>query len=259
MALLWILFVVSEIAFSSGVIFVLYLACDPLVRQQIWGWLLLGKRVAGPLKSGMVLIGGPVLMGTLVASFTWAQATLQHLDPVLFCVLLLLPLAPLAGWILLRTHRTWPGPAHFPLLHTGIRGGCLLTGGLLCEALSLRTLGMVPNALFTALAGVLVSLLAWRCTSARLNGYGLLAVLCALAGAGLLWWIAPGHWQRDLLAAGCGGCIVGYGLLVKRGGLAARSWRETVPFFGSLFATMVLTALLLALCFGDWTSLRTLT
>lgn len=259
MPFLWLLGFLSEIALAVGVAFLLYLVRDPLVRQQVWAWLVQHVRTAGSWKPRMVLIGGPVLIGGLSASFACARSTSQHLDPVIFCALQLLPLAPFACWVLRHTHRTRTEPACSAALRAGVCGGCLLAGGMLCGALSLRALGIVPTAMLTALDGVLASLLAWGWTRTRPSSYGLLAVLCALAGSGLLWWIAPGHWQQDLVAIGCGGCFLGYGLPVERRASAPGSLSTTTPFFGSLFATMGLATLLLALCLGDWTSLQTLT
>ena len=36
---LWLLLFLSEIALAVGVAFLLYLARDPLVRRQVWAWL----------------------------------------------------------------------------------------------------------------------------------------------------------------------------------------------------------------------------
>ena len=197
-----------------------------------------------------------LLTNGLYASFASAQATLQHIDPVIFVALQLGLSLPLALVIL---GCTW-GTQTRASVRLGLIGGLPLGVGFVCIALALRTLGIIPTAMLTALDGVVASLLSWLVFHQRLSVWTCLAVACAAGGACLLWWLAPQHWQTDLVALTCGVLFTSYAFHVERSAIVQGTLAQhMLPFLGGLFVSMTAVALTLALCFGTWSTLHTLT
>jgi drug/metabolite transporter (DMT)-like permease len=225
-------------------------ALTPSPRGRWWQahWL----RVVG---RSVVLAGAALLANALYASFAVAQESLRHIDPLIFVAIqmtLLLPIAAMFLW--------WSRPgvaAH--MIRQGAIGGLFLGMGFLLVALSLRTLGMLPTAMLTALDGVMASGISWLILRQRQPRLTWLAVLCAGSGAFLLWWIAPGVWQADLVALGCGLCFTLYAFHVERCGMVHLSRQHRWAFFGGALGAMAGVTLALALAFGSWSSLDTLT
>jgi len=202
------------------------------------------------------LVVAPVLVFGLYASFACAQTTLQHVDPLVFVALQLACLLPVAVVLLCWTMRSSTRAS----VRLGLLGGVPLGIGFTCVAVSLHAVGIIPTAMLTALDGVMASLIAWLVFHQRLSIYTCLAVACAVLGAVLLWWIAPSRWQMDLVALGCGVLFTLYSFHVERNAAARGSWKgHMLPFFGGLFAAMAAVAVILALCFGQWTTLQTMT
>lgn len=211
--------------------------------------------VGGTGRRKLFLISGSLLANALFASFACAQPTLQHLDPLVFSAVQMGILLPVALVPLLRAHR----PEAVPFIRHGLLGGCLLGLGFLCVALALRAIGILPTAMLTALDGLLASLIAWFLLRKPPTGYAVLAALSAGLGAVLLWLVAPGYWQSDLVALACGLAFTVYGFVVERSRLTQAPLQQWWPFFGALFCAMAGVTLALALCFGSWSSLRALT
>lgn len=202
------------------------------------------------------LVVAPVVVNGLYASFECAQATLQHLDPVVFTALQLLVILPLAVTVLGLTLR----PGSRESVRLGLLGGIPLGIGLVCIALALRTLGILPTTMLTALDGVVASGIARFIFGQRLSLSTGLAIGCAVVGALCLWWVAPSNWQTDLVALACGLLFTWYAFHVQRSAIALGAIGEhLLPFFGGLFASMALIALALALCFGRWETLGNMT
>lgn len=139
------------------------------------------------------------------------------------------------------------------LIRNGLIRGGLLGIGFLCVALSLRNIGIIPAAMLTALDGIIAAGISWASLRQRQSLYTCLAALCA----GLFWWIAPGRWQADIAALCCGIVFTSYALYVERSGVTHKPIRQLWPFFGGLFSAMAVVTLTLALCFGGWWSLQT--
>ena len=217
------------------------------------------QRLSVRIRSGLYrggLLGALALAYGLYASAAVAQPTLGHVDPVVYAALQLSLLLPgalvLLGW-------TGHGAA-FGSVRLGFLGGLPLGVGFVCVALSLRTLGMIPTAMLTALDGLMASLISWLVFRQAVSLYTCLAALCACSGALLLWWVAPSRWQTDLVALACGLLFTVYAFHVERHAVARGSVRRhLLPFLGGLLCSMSLTALLLACCFGRWESLQTMT
>jgi drug/metabolite transporter (DMT)-like permease len=121
-------------------------------------------------------------------------------------------------------------------------------------SLSLRTLGIVPTAMLTALDGVVASLLSWLLFRQRQPLSTCLAAGCAGCGAFLLWWVAPGFWQTDVLALFCGLLFTAYAFHIERSAVTGAHPKDLWAFFGGVFLSMALVTLALALCFGSWSS-----
>lgn len=169
------------------------------------------KRWARLLGRWCVLVVAPLVVNGLYASFALARATLHHIDPVVFAALQLVVLMPLAVVALCV-----PRVASRAAVQQGLLGGIPLGMGVVCIALSLRSIGIIPTAMLTALDGIMASLIAWLVFHQRLSLYTCLAAACATCGALLLWWIAPSHWQTDLLSLACGGLFTLYAFHVER-------------------------------------------
>jgi drug/metabolite transporter (DMT)-like permease len=213
-----------------------------------WSWL----RRAGRI---IAVIGGPVAMNGLYASFAIAQSVLHQVDPLVFTAVQMALLLPVAALLLFCSRRTWQRAR----IQQGLIAGGLLGIGFLCMALALRAIGIVPAAMLTALDGILASLLSWLVLRQRQPLYTGLAAACAGLGALLLWWVAPGCWQADLVALGCGLHFTIAALFIERSGVTRGPVRQLWPFLGALFAAMAGITLALALCFGSWSSLATMT
>ncbi len=217
------------------------------------------QRMKRRIRSGFYrggLLGALALAYGLYASAAVAQPTLGHVDPVVYAALQLSLLLPgalvLLGW-------TGRGAASGSV-RLGFLGGLPLGVGFVCVALSLRTLGMIPTAMLTALDGLMASLISWLVFRQAVSLYTCLAALCASGGALLLWWVAPSRWQTDLVALGTGLLFTVYAFHVERHAIARGSVRRhLLPFLGGLLCSMSLTALLLACCFGRWESVQTIT
>jgi drug/metabolite transporter (DMT)-like permease len=197
-----------------------------------------------------------LLANGFYASFASAQATLGHIDPVVFAAMQLSLLLPFALAALGFTMR----PSTNGSVRAGFLGGIPLGIGFVCLALSLHALGIIPTAMLTALDGIVASLISWLVFRQRLSVYTCLAAICAGGGAVLLWWIAPSHWQIDLVALSCGILFTLYAFHVERNAVAQGSLRQQIlPFLGGAGCSMAATSLVLALCFGRWESLQTMT
>jgi drug/metabolite transporter, DME family len=198
------------------------------------------------------LVVAPVLVNGLYASFANAQSTLQHVDPLVFVAVQLALLLPVALVLLCCTLRS----ATREYVRVGLLGGLPLGIGFVCVALSLRALGIIPTAMLTALDGIVASLTAWLAFRQRLSVYTCLAAVCAGGGACLLWWIEPSRWQADVVALACGVMFTVYAFHVEHHAVVRQ---KILPFLGGLFASMAAIALVLALCFGHWETLQTMT
>jgi drug/metabolite transporter (DMT)-like permease len=204
----------------------------------------------------LALLAGALFACTLSASFVSAQSTLHRIDPLVFTGLQMSLLLPVALILLLCFRRNAQTSL---LIRQGLQGGMLLGLGFAGVALSLRSLGIVPATMLTACDGVLASAISWLILHRRPSTYTFLATLCMGAGAVLLWGIAPGLWQTDLVALGCELLFTLYAFHVERSGVTRGSMQQLWPFFGGLFGAVAAITLLLALCFGSWSSLRALT
>jgi drug/metabolite transporter (DMT)-like permease len=192
----------------------------------------------------------------LCATAALAQPTLTHVDPLIFAALETGLLFPLGVILLAWTWRSSTGAS----VRQGLVGGLPLGLGIICVALSLHTLGIIPAALLSALDGLMASLISWLVLRQSLSVLTGLAAGCASLGAALLWWMAPAHWQSELIALACGLLFPLYAFHVERHGYQLRAFREhLLPFFGGLLCALALSTLALALCFGRWTSLQNLT
>jgi drug/metabolite transporter (DMT)-like permease len=202
------------------------------------------------------LVTAPILSNGLYASFAIARTTLQRVDPVVFAALQLSLLLPVAVVVLCCTLRSTTKES----VRLGLVGGLPLGGGFVCIAISLRDIGVVPTAMLTALDGIMASLIAWLAFRERLSLYTCLAVACAGIGACFLWWVAPSHWQTDLVALACGLLFTLYVFHVERNTIVRGAIRQRIfPFFGGVFLAMAAVALALALCFGRWETLQAAT
>jgi drug/metabolite transporter (DMT)-like permease len=200
-------------------------------------------------------IGASLVANVLYASFAIAQPTLQHIDPIIFAALQMSLLLPVAG---LFWYRAAGGSVSAQVIRQGIIGGLLLGLGFLGVALSLRTIGIVRVAALTGCDGILASLIA-RIVFRQRQTWGTgLACVCAGLGVLFLWLLFPGAWQTDILALLVGLLFCVYALSLERTGVLMKQTGQEWAFFGILFSTMAATALVIALCFGSWTSLRTM-
>lgn len=217
-----------------------------LTARVRWGKL--GRRIA--------LVAAPVVANGLYASLTCAQGTLEHVDPLVFAAVQLSTLLPVAVVILAVMWRT----ASRESVRLGLLGGIPLGGCFVCIALSMHRLGLLPTAMLTALDGVVASGIARLVFGQRLAVSTGLAMACAVAGAFFLWWVAPSAWQPDLVALACGLLYTAYTFQVQRTASAQEAIRtHLLPFLGGAFVSMALVALALALCFGRWETLGSLT
>lgn len=203
----------------------------------------------------VVLIGGPVAVNGLYASIATAQGVLRHVDPLVFTAVQMALLLPVSALMLFFSRRIRQ-PAR---IRQGLIAGVLLGVGFLCMALALRSIGIVPSAMLTALDGILASLISWLILRQRQSLSTCLAAVCAGCGAFFLWRVAPGHWQADLVALGCGLLFTVSTLYIEHNGVTCGSIRQLWPFWGALFAAMSGVTLALALCFGIWPTLGTMT
>ena len=203
-----------------------------------------GRRIA--------LIAAPVLANALYASVAVSQESLHRIDPVIFVAFQMAILAPIAGGMLWYTRRA----SLARLVRQGWIGGLPLGVGFICVSLSLRTLGIVPTAMLTALDGIAASLISWLLFRQRQPLFTCLAAGCAGCGAFLLWWVAPGSWQADVLALCCGLLFTAYAFHVERSAVARARPKDLWAFFGGVFLSMALVTLALALCFGSWSSVN---
>ncbi|HEU5376249.1 MAG TPA: EamA family transporter [Ktedonobacteraceae bacterium] len=201
------------------------------------------------------LIAAPIVTNGLYASVAVSQESLHHIDPLIFVacqMVLLLPVALGLLWSTRGAFSSW-------FFQQGAVGGLLLGVGFVCVALSLRTIGVVPTASLTALDGVLMSGFSWLVLRRKHSSFTCLAAICALGGALLLWWIAPGALQTDVLALGCGLLFTAYSFHVERSAVMQAQPGSLVAFFGGLFISMAAVTTILALCFGSWPSARSFT
>lgn len=206
-----------------------------------------GRRVA--------LTGLVVLANALYASSAIAQGSLRHLDPLLFVACQMILLLPVALALLWRSRRT----ASLAIVRLGLQGGVVLGIGFVLTALSLRSLGVLPTAMLMALNGVMASGISWLVFRQRPSVATCLAVFCAMGGAFLLWWIAPGLWQADMVALSGGLCFTLYAFHVERAGIVRLVRHQQRAFFGGLVSAMAAVALALALGFGAWSSVHAFT
>jgi drug/metabolite transporter (DMT)-like permease len=194
---------------------------------------------------------GVLAANLLYASFARATNTLHHIDPIIFTALQMAVLLP--GALLCCYH--FRRRVTKQLLRQGAIAGLLLGLGFIGEALSLRNIGIVRAAMLTGLDGIMASLIAYYALRQRQHATTWFAAAWALDGAFLLWFLSPGAWQADLLAVLVGLLFCLYALYVERIGLP-RTAGQLGPFFGVVFATMATVTLVLALCFGNWTTLQ---
>ncbi len=222
----------------------------PPARGRWWQarWL----RIAGRT---IVLAGAALLANGLYASFAIAQDSLHRIDPLVFVAIQMALLLPGAGVFLWGSR----GSAARRMIRQGMIGGLFLGIGFVLVALSLRTLGVLPTAMLTALDGVMASGISWLILRQRQPFLTWLAALCAGCGAFLLWWITPGAWQADIVALGCGLCFTLYAFHVERCGMVHLSRKHRWAFFGGLIGAMAAVAIVLALSFGYWPSLGAFT
>lgn len=203
----------------------------------------------------MLLISGPVGVNVLYASFAVAQSVLHHVDPLAFTAVQMALLLPISALMLLFSRRM-----HQPaLIRQGLIAGTLMGVGFLCMALALRAIGIVPAAMLTALDGILASLISWLILRKPQSLYTHLAAVSAGSGAFFLWRVNPGHWQADLIALGCGLLFTISALYIERIGVTRGPIQQLWPFWGALLAAMAGITLALALCFGNWPTLETMT
>jgi drug/metabolite transporter (DMT)-like permease len=202
-----------------------------------------------------VLAGAALLANGLYASFAIARDSLHRIDPLVFVAIQMALLLPGAGVFLWGSR----GSAAPRMIRQGMIGGLFLGIGFVLVALSLRTLGILPTAMLTALDGVMASGISWLILRQRQPLLTWLAAFCAGCGAFLLWWITPGAWQADIVALGCGLCFTLYAFHVERCGMVHLSRKHRWAFFGGLIGAMAAVAIVLALSFGYWPSLDAFT
>jgi drug/metabolite transporter (DMT)-like permease len=222
----------------------------PPARRRWWQarWL---RSVA----RSIVLAGAALLANALYASFAIAQDSLHRIDPLIFVAIQMALLLPGAGVFLWGAR----GSAAPRMVRQGMIGGLFLGIGFVLVALSLRTLGILPTAMLTALDGVMASGISWLILRQRQPFLTWLAAFCAGCGSLLLWWITPGAWQADIVALGCGLCFTLYAFHVERCGIVHLPHKHRWAFFGGLIGAMAAVAIVLALSFGYWPSLGAFT
>lgn len=213
-------------------------------RWQTRRMRIIGRRIA--------LVGAPLATNALYASVALSQGSLHRIDPVIFVAFQMAALAPVA-LVLLWYARS---ASLSQLIRQGLVGGVPLSVGFVCVSLSLRTIGIVPTAMLTAIDGIVASIISWLIFRQRQPVYTCLAALFAGCGAVLLWWVEPSFWQTDVVALFCGLLFTVYAFHVERSAVMQTHPKHLCAFFGGLLLSMALVTIALALCFGSWPSLN---
>ena len=198
--------------------------------------------------------GGLLLVNVLYASYSLVSlGPLHRVDPVLFVCFQTVLLAPIGFALLLRTRRHLNRES----ISRGLQLGGFLSAELLCYTHSLKDTGMTEAMVFSAVNGVVATFIAWKIFGQRISTLTKWACLFALAGAALVWYTSPSGWQGDFTAFMSGVCLTGYSFHIEQ--LLTESQQRklrVVPVIGIQFLMMALTTLVIALCFGQWQTIR---
>jgi drug/metabolite transporter (DMT)-like permease len=198
--------------------------------------------------------GGLLLVNVLYASYSLvSMGPLHRVDPVLFVCFQTMLLAPIGFALLTRAGRHLTRES----VYRGLQLGGFLSAELLCYTHSLKDTGMTEAMVFSTVNGVVATFIAWKVFGQRISMLTRWACLFALGGAALVWCTSPSGWQGDFTAFMSGVCLTGYSFHIEQ--LLTESQRHKLrilPIIGIQFLMMALTTLVIALCFGQWQTIR---
>jgi lactate permease len=200
--------------------------------------------------------GSLLLINVLYASFSLVSlGPLSRLDPVLFVCFQMALLAPVGLVLVLRGRQH----LHRESVYRGLQLGGFLSAELVGYTLALKATGMTEAMVFSAMNGVIATLIGWKVFGQRISTLTRWACLFALGGAGLVWFTSPANWQGDFTALVSGVCLAGYAFQVERLLAEVQQRKQTVqPIIGVQFLTTALVTLVIALCFGQWKTVHLL-
>jgi drug/metabolite transporter (DMT)-like permease len=198
--------------------------------------------------------GSLLLVNVLYASYSLVSlGPLHRVDPVLFVCFQTVLLAPIGFVLLMRARRHLNRES----VYRGLQLGGFLSAELLCYTHSLKETGMTEAMVFSTVNGVVATFIAWKVFGQRISTLTRWACLFALGGAALVWYTSPSGWQGDFTAFMSGVCLTGYSFHIEQ--LLTESQRHklrVLPVIGIQFLMMALTTLVIALCFGQWQTIR---
>jgi drug/metabolite transporter (DMT)-like permease len=197
---------------------------------------------------------GLLLVNILYASYSLvSMSPLHRVDPILFVCFQAMILAPIGFALLLRARRHLTRES----VYRGLQLGGFLSAELLCYTHSLKDTGMTETMVFSAVNGIVATLIAWKVFGQRISTLTRWACLFALGGAALVWSTSPSAWQGDFTAFMSGVCLTGYSFHIEQ--LLTESQRRrlrVLPVIGIQFLMTALTTLVIALCFGQWQTIH---
>lgn len=217
----------------------------PLVSQST------GKQTISRFWVQIGVYGGLLVSYLLYGSYSPVTAPiLRHLDPLIFYCFSLLPLVPIALWMVLRYKALLD---RMIVLRGGLLGVCLGMS-FLCLTVALKDTNINETTVFSCVNGVTAALVACFIFKQRLGLATWTACFFALSGAGLVAMTSALHWQGDFVAFLGGSLLVGNSFLIEH--LLIREMRRRSqilwPVLGIQLLVMAGLATLFAIGSGDW-------
>lgn len=195
--------------------------------------------------------GGLLLSYLLYGSYSPVTAPiLGHLDPLIFYCFSLLPLVPIALWMVFRYKALLDRTI---VLRGGLLGICLGMS-FLCLTVALKETNINETTVFSCINGVTAALVACFVFKQRFGLATWAACFCALAGAGLVALTSTLHWQGDFVAFLGGSLLVGNSFLIEHFLIKEMRQRPQVlwPVLGIQLLVMAGGATLFAVGGGNW-------
>ncbi|GHO48342.1 EamA family transporter [Ktedonospora formicarum] len=221
-----------------------------------WGSVLQASGLERQRILKLLAYGACLLVNVLYASFSIvASEPLERIDAVIFTALQFALLLPVALSLLCRfrsllTRQIW---------RRGASLGVYLSLALLCLTYSLQSTGITETVVFVCLNGIMATLIAVCVLRQPQSRFTWGACSLALLGALFVWQAHPQHWRANITALSGGSGLTIFAFLVERWLITGQDEEHSLslwPQLGVLLLTLAGTSLLVALCFGNWSSLR---
>ncbi|MEO9028934.1 MAG: L-lactate permease [Ktedonobacteraceae bacterium] len=216
-----------------------------------------GKRVLPRFLVQACVYSGLFLSYILYGSYSPViEPMLRHLDPLVFFCLSLLPLSPIALWLLLQYKALLDRTV---LIRGGLLGSCLGIS-FLCLTMALKDTNINETTVFSCVNGVTAAFIAWLVFRQRIGMATWAACLSAVAGAVMVAVTSSLHWQGDFVAFVGGSLLVVNTFLVEHLLISDMRKRPQIfwPILGVQLLVMVAIATLFALCAGSWQGVTSL-